>query len=389
MSSHVFLPADGGEAAFSREEFEARVGNARRVLARRDIGLLVITGPENIFYLTGQQTPGYYTFQALLLYPEGDLEFVVRQLELPNCRSNTFLESFEVYQDGDTPADALASVVRRRPPRGRVAVEKKGWFLPAALYEQMVAMFGSVEEGSGIVEGLRMVKSPVELEAIGKAGRYVEAGMRAGIASVSDGAGENDLVAAMMAASIAAGSEYMAMEPLVSSGPRSGTAHATWRRRRLARGDGVSLAMAACHHRYHAALMRSCWIGKPPAKAVDMMATCLEALDTALEAIRPGVSCEAVHAACQAVIDRRGYRDNYRKRTGYGMGISFAPDWGEGNILSLFSGIRTPLQPGMVLHLPTALRDYGNFTVGASETVVVTEAGSRPLSAVSRELVTV
>jgi Xaa-Pro dipeptidase len=193
----------------------------------------------------------------------------------------------------------------------------------------------------------------------------------------------------MMSASVSAGSEYFGMEPLVSSGPRSGTAHATWRRRRLMNGDGISLAMAACHHRYHAALMRSCWIGKPPAKAVDMMATSLEALEAALDAIRPGVACEAVHAACQAVIDRRGYSDNYRKRTGYSMGISFAPDWGEGNILSLFSGVPTLLRPGMVLHLPTALRDYGNFTVGASETVVVTETGFRPLSALPRELATV
>jgi Xaa-Pro dipeptidase len=120
-----------------------------------------------------------------------------------------------------------------------------------------------------------------------------------------------------------------------------------------------------------------------------MMATCLEALEAALDAIRPGVACEAVHAACQAVIDRRGYSDNYRKRTGYSMGISFAPDWGEGNILSLFSGVPTLLRPGMVLHLPTALRDYGNFTVGASETVVVTETGFRPLSALPRELATV
>lgn len=389
MSSHVSQPADGGEAVFGREEFEARVRSARDALGESGVELLLVTGPENIFYLTGQQTPGYYSFQALLLPVEGDLEFVVRQLELPNCRKNTYLESFEIYQDGEMPADVLASVFRRRPPRGRVAIEKKGWFLPVALYEQVSGLLGRIDDGSGIVERLRMVKSPAELEAIGTAGRYVEAGMRAGLAAVAEGASENDLAAVMMSASIAAGSEYLGMEPLVSSGPRAGTAHATWRRRRLVAGDGVSLAMAACHDRYHAALMRSAWIGKPPAKALDMMDACLEALDATLAAIRPGATCEEVHGACQAVVDRRGYRDNYRKRTGYGMGVSFAPDWGEGNILSLFTGVRTPLQPGMVMHLPTALRDYGNFTVGASETVVVTESGCRSLNAIPRELLIV
>ena len=147
--------------------------------------------------------------------------------------------------------------------------------------------------------------------------------------------------------------------------------------------------MAGCHDRYHAALMRTAWIGKPPAKALDMMAACLEGLEAALEAVRPGATCEAVHAACQAVIDRRGYQGNYRKRTGYGIGISFAPDWGEGNIFSLYTGVLTPLQAGMVMHIPPALRDYGKYTVGVSETVVVTDSGYRTLSSIGRDMLVV
>lgn len=390
MSSELSLPADGSEAAFSREEFIARREKAQAVLRQRGIDLLIVTGPENIFYLTGQQTPGYYTFQALLLPAEGTPEFIVRQLELLNCRKNSFLESFEVYQDGDLPAEVLTAVIDRLRLRGRrVAIEKKGWFLPVALYEQMLTLLGPVGDGSGIVEGLRIIKSDAELAAIDAAGRYADAGLRAGLAAVASGATENDLVAAMMGAAIAAGSEYVGMEPLVSSGPRGGTPHATWRRRSLRSGDGVFLEMAGCHDRYHAALMRTAWVGKPPAEAADMMATCLEGLAAALEMARPGVTCEAVHAACQGVIDRRGYTKNYRKRTGYGIGISFAPDWGEGNIFSLYTGVLIELRPGMVMHIPPALRDYGRFTVGVSETLVVTETGHRTLSTIGRELVAI
>ena len=62
------------------------------------------------------------------------------------------------------------------------------------------------------------------------------------------------------------------------------------------------------------------------------------------------------------------------------------PDWGEGGILNLFTGVTTELKPGMTFHLPVALRIYGQFTVGVSETVVVTETGCKPLSAVDRAL---
>ena len=61
-------------------------------------------------------------------------------------------------------------------------------------------------------------------------------------------------------------------------------------------------------------------------------------------------------------------------------------DWGEGAILSLFSGVGRELEPGMVFHLPATLRAYGAFTVGASETVIVTPTGIEILSDLPRSL---
>jgi Xaa-Pro dipeptidase len=86
------------------------------------------------------------------------------------------------------------------------------------------------------------------------------------------------------------------------------------------------------------------------------------------------------------VIDLAGFTENFKKRAGYSIGISFAPDWGEGGILSLYTGITTELRPGMTFHIPVALRVFGQFTVGVSETVIVTEIGCRPLSAINRPI---
>ncbi|RJG46419.1 Xaa-Pro peptidase family protein [Mesorhizobium sp. DCY119] len=377
----------GQESAFPRQEYEARQARARQNLVEAGIDALVVTGPENIFYLTGQQTPGYYTFQALVLPAEGDPVFVIRQLEYFNFIANTFISDAEVYQDGDEPVGFLVALIEKRGLASkRVAIDKRGWFLPIAVYETLQARLGTIHDGAGVIEKLRAIKSPLEVEKLEKAAGYVDAGMKAGLATVRAGATENDLVASMMQAAIAAGSEYMGMEPLVSSGPRTGVPHGTWRRRKIEDGDPAFLEMAACHDRYHAALMRSAWVGKPPREAIDMMKTCQEALQVALDAIRPGVACEVPHIACQKVIDAAGYTDNFRKRLGYSVGISFAPDWGEGAILSLNAGVKTELQPGMTFHLPPALRIYGRFTVGVSETIVVTETGYRALGTIGREL---
>ncbi|MET2829815.1 M24 family metallopeptidase [Mesorhizobium shangrilense] len=377
----------GSQAVFSTAEFRQRVANIQKALRPTGAEALLLTGPENIFWTTGRQTAGYFSFQALVVPLSGEPVLLVRQLEMTGAQASTWLTDIRAWQDGEDPAQALGALVAALGLR-HLAVERNGWFVSQALAERIAEALATVRvsDGSGLVEGLRAIKSPAELEAIRRAAAYAQAGMVAAIEACREGASENDVAAAMMAAAISAGSEAMAMEPLVSSGPRSGIPHATWRRRRMDAGDGVFLELAASHDRYHAALMRSAWIGPPPAEAQAMMDAALRALDAALAAMRPGEPCAAAHNAAQAVIDAAGYNAAFRKRIGYSMGAAFAPDWGEGAILSLFSDVSRPLEPGMVFHLPATLRSYGAFTVGASETVIVTNKGVEPLSDLPRAM---
>ena len=380
-------PLRGREAVFPAAEFAARQARIRAALAARGLEALILTGPENIFWASGRQTAGYFAFQALVVPAEGAPVLLVRQLEVTGAQVATWLDDIRAWQDGEDPARALAAVVADLGLT-HVGVEREGWFVSPAMADRIAAALPGLRlaDGSGLVEPLRAVKSPAELAAIRAAAGYAEAALAAGLAACRAGASENDVAAAMMAAAIGAGSEAMAMEPLVSSGPRSGVPHATWRRRVMQPGDGVFLELAASHDRYHSALMRGAWIGPPPREAQRMMDTALRALEAALEAMRPGRPCAAPHAAAQAVIDAAGYAPAFRKRIGYSMGAAFAPDWGEGAILSLFTGVERLLEPGMVFHLPATLRSYGDYTVGASETVIVTDTGVDILSSLPRAL---
>jgi Xaa-Pro dipeptidase len=384
---YEFATLRGCEAAFPEQEFAVRQAAARAAIAAAGYDALVVTGPEAIYWLTGRQTAGYFAFQALVLPLDGAPALLVRELELPGAAANTWLDDIQAYPDGADPAGALAALVRRRGLL-RPALERDGWFVSPVLAERIDAALGPgpLPDGSGLLGPLRAVKSAAELEAIRTAAGYAQAGLAAGIAACVAGTDENAVAAAMLAAATAAGSEAMAMEPLVSSGARSGLPHMTWRRRRLEPGDAVFLELAGSHARYHAALMRSVWIGPPPAEAQRMMDCALRALDAALDALRPGHPCSAPHAAAQAVIDAAGYAPAFRKRIGYAMGVAFAPDWGEGGLLSLFTGNDRPIEPGMVFHLPATLRRYGAWTVGASETVIVTASGAEPLSDLPRGL---
>lgn len=381
-------PDRGSAAPFAQDELAGRIARLQRALAAHGAEALVLTGPENIYWATGRQTAGYFAFQALVLPVQGRPILLVRELERTGARVSTWLEDIRTWQDGEDPAQALAAILRELRA-GHVAIETEGWFVSPALFDRIRAALPDLRwtNGSGLAEGVRIVKSPAELEALRRAAAYSQAGMRAAIDACRAGVSENEIAAEMTAAAIRAGSDAMAMEPLISSGPRAGVPHATWRRRVLEPGDPVFLELAASHDRYHAALMRSVWIGPPPAEAQRMMDVALRALDAALAAMRPGRPCSDVHDAAQAVIDQAGYGDAFRKRIGYSMGIAFAPDWGEGAILSLFTGVDQALEPGMAFHLPATLRRFGAFTVGASETVILTPSGPEPLSDLPRQMI--
>ena len=363
----------GRDAVFPAAEFEGRIAKLQSAVAALGTEALILTGPENIFWACGRQTASCFAFQALVVRASAPPVLLVRQLETTGARASTWLADIRAWQDGEDPARALAALLSHLGLR-HVAVERTAWFVSQTMAAQIEAA----------LEGV--TKSPAELAAIRLAAGYAQAGIVAAIDACRVGASENDVTAAMMAAAISAGSEAMAMEPLVSSGPRSGVPHATWRRRVLRPGDGVFLELAGSHDRYHAALMRAVWMGPPPAEAARMMDVAERALDAALSAMRPGIACSVPHEAAQAVIDAAGYTEAFRKRIGYSMGAAFAPDWGEGAILSLFTGVGRLMEPGMVCHLPATLRSYGHYTVGVSETVIVTEGGIEVLSDLPRQM---
>jgi Xaa-Pro dipeptidase len=378
----------GAESVFPKAEYQQRIDRLRERMKEKGFDLVLLSGPENIFYLTGQQSPGYYTFQSLCVPATGEPFHVLRGLEAPNSRLNTFINDITGYADDEHPAAALAAVLKKRGWQGkRVGIDQNGWFLTINLYNRLVSEFGPLLDATGIVEPLRRVKSKLETEQMVQAGRANDEGMKAGLAVTRLGASENDIASAIMGASIKAGGEYVGMEPFVTSGPRSGIPHTTWRRRKLEAGDVCVLETSACYNRYHVALFRTVAIGKIPQLASDMYKVCAEGLNIAIEKLRPGNTCADVHNAVQAVIDKAGFTAGYRKRTGYSMGISFAPDWGEGNILSLFRGVDVPLEPGMVFHVPITLREYNKWTVAVSETVMVTAGAPRTFSTISRDLV--
>jgi Xaa-Pro dipeptidase len=384
------MTAQTKDLPFPAAEYRRRLAIVHEGIEVRGLDAAVVLGPENLFYLTGFETIGYSSFQLAVVPAGGEPRLLVRELERGAARRLSWMDAEpETIQDGADPIESVLALLEALGlAGGRLGIDRSSWFLTAHQYLALAERLpdATVLDGSGLVERARRVKSPAELGCIRAAARYTEAGMRAGIDAIRAGATDNEVAAAASEAIFRAGSEYMTIAPIVTSGYRSGIAHTTFARRRIGPGDAVLLEMGGVHGRYAGPLMRSAVVGPPSDLARRMYDACSRGLDAAIAAMRPGVTSGSVHDACQRVIDEAGFEPNFRKRLGYSVGLGFAPDWGEGHILHLSRNDRTPLEPGMVFHLPPALREYAVAGVGCSETVAVTEDGVEVVTSFPREL---
>ncbi len=376
------------EIVFSLEEYDQRAAKLREGMDEQGLDVLLTFTPENTFYLSGYQSIGYSSFQCLVVPRLGDLMLLIREMEQGCAEYYSILNDVILYSDDQDPTVVLIAAMKQRGLlKGRIGIEDKAPFLTAHDFNRIVAAIGSdAAPVHGLVETLRAVKSPLEIEYFHKSARITEAGIKKGLAAVKEGATENEIAAAMFHGCMSMGGEYQSSQPIITAGRKSGVAHTTFHRYILRPGDVALLELGGCYNRYTAALMRTGVVGSPPAEARRMYDVCVEALAACIAAIKPGVYAEVPHRACQAVVDRAGYTENFRKRAGYSVGVSFPPDWGEGHIVSLSEGDKTILQPGMVFHIPPALRKYGEYGVGVSETVLVTEEGCQIVTNASQAL---
>ena len=92
--------------AFTREEYLGRVDRVRAGMKERGLDALLLHTPENICYLSGFQTSGYYFAQVLIVPADRDPVFVVRALEKQNVDAWSWLADDQAigYMDYDNPS---------------------------------------------------------------------------------------------------------------------------------------------------------------------------------------------------------------------------------------------------------------------------------------------
>jgi Xaa-Pro aminopeptidase len=381
-------------------EYAARLEAVRARMGESGLGLLVVSDPANLYYLTGYNAWSFYTPQLLAVPHDGEMVLFARAMDAAGAHRTCFLgpEHVEGYPErlvhrrDEHPFDWVADRIRDRgllPTGGVVGIEMDAHFLtPKA--------FAALESGLAptplvdcheLVNWVRAVKSDAEIALMRTAARVADAAMRAAVESVRVGAPQYVVAAEIQRAQVLgdgdAWGDFPAIVPLLPTSESADTPHLTWSDRILADGDAVVVEIAGVHRRYHVPLARTVVLGSPPDGLAGLEAPVAEGLDAVLHSMRPGVPVGDAARAWDEVIGRHGLTKP--SRLGYSIGIGYPPDWGERTI-SIRADEATVLEPGMTFHVICGmwLRDLG---YEVSHSVVVTDSGVDRFSELPAELV--
>ena len=383
---------------FTRAEYAERLEKTRRAMEKAGVDLIIVTDPSNMHWLTGYDGWSFYVHQCVLVPGSGEPIWYGRGQDANGAKRTAYLAhdniigypDHYVQSDERHPMDLLSKIIEERGwANASVAVEMDNYWFTAAAYASLVKHLPNArfKDAKGLVNWQRAVKSKTELDYMRKAGRIVEAMHRRIVEKVEPGIRKSDLVAEIYDAGIRGvdgfGGDYAAIVPLLPSGADASAPHLTWDDKPMKSGEGTFFEIAGCYRRYHCPLSRTVFLGKPTQAFLEAEKATLEGMEAGLAAARPGNACEDIANAFFAVLKKYGIvKDN---RTGYPIGLSYPPDWGE-RTMSLRPGDRTELQPGMTFHFMTGLwlEDMG---MEITESIVITESGVECLSNVPRRLV--
>jgi len=383
---------------FEMTEYDARIAKTRAAMAAHGIELLIVSDPSNMAWLTGYDGWSFYVHQCVLLAHDGAPVWFGRGQDANGARRTVFMEEADIcgYPDHYVqsavrhPMDYLSdAVITTRGWDGlSIGVEMDNYYFSAACFDSLRSHLPNARfvDATALVNWQRAVKSAREIEYMRRAARIVEA-MHARIFEVVEpGLPKNRLIAEIYHTAINGadghGGDYPAIVPLAPSGIDASAPHLTWDERPFKQGEGTFFEIAGCYRRYHCPLSRTIYLGKPPQIFLDTEKAVLEGIAAALDAARPGNSCESVEAAWRKVISRYGIEKE--SRCGYPIGLSYPPDWGE-RTMSLRPGDKTVLEDGMCFHLIPAIwqDDWG---LEITESFRVTAGGAEPFCSYPRRL---
>ena len=347
-----------------------RLPKLRRKLAEKEIDAILISQPENRYYLSGfDGTAGFLLITAKKAILATDFRYIEQaERQSPN---------YEIFRIINTIAEWFPSLI------GSLNIKRLGFEAGNITFIMHHQMRDALNEKqmptklvpvNGLVESLRAVKEPAEIERIKKAVVISDAAYERIEGVIQAGWTEIRVAWELEKSLRENGSQALPFEIIVASGPNSALPHARPSERVINSGEPIVIDMGAKFDGYASDLTRTICLGTPDDTFKKVYGVVLEAQLAAMSTINEGMTGQQADGSARKVIEQAGYGEAFGHGLGHGVGLATH------ELPRLGPGSTEPLTPGMVFTVEPGIYLPGWGGVRIEDTVIFEKGKVKPLS---------
>ncbi len=347
-----------------------RIQKLRQKLTEKDVDGMIISQPDNRYYLSGfDGSAGYLLITQRDMILATDFRYVEQvKMQAPDYRL------FQIT--GNTP-DWLLRLVADLD-LSRLGFESAhvtlSWYTELSDFLKKTKARLKLVPLEGVVESLRAVKEPEEIEFIARAADISDKALEYITDKIHAGVTEKEIAWEIEKFMRENGSQSLPFEVIVASGPNAALPHAKPSTRQVNPGEPVVIDIGARYHGYGSDLTRTICIGEPDAAFKKVYDIVLGAQLAAIAIIKAGMNGAEADSLSRTVITEASYAENFGHGLGHGVGLSphEQPRLGPNSTDTLNPGMVFTIEPG--IYLP----GWGGVRI--EDTVVMENSTVRVLS---------
>jgi Xaa-Pro dipeptidase len=379
-------PMIGTAKPISREEREARLAKAQKLMRDQGMGAMILEPGSAMDYFTGVLWHRSERLTAAVIPANGEVIIVTPHFEEPSVKETLAVPGeIRIWHEHESPFLRVKQALEDRGVRsGKVGVESTVRFF--IVDEIRKASAGALELVSAdpVTRACRMIKSPAEIELMQIASDVTMAAYAWVYPRVKLGMTQGEIASMMNAATAALGGapEFA----LVLLNEASAYPHGS-RQAQTVKDGGIVLMDCGCTvHGYQSDISRT-WVhgAKPTARQRKVWETVKRGQEITLETARIGVEAHVIDDTVRAFYEKEGWGPGYKlpglsHRVGHGIGL-------DGHEPAFFvGGDKTPLQAGMCFSDEPGIYIPGEFGVRLEDCLHMTESGPKLFSGLARSL---
>ena len=354
-----------------------RLGQLRKSMNEKSFDALMILNGENRRFLsgyTGADTQIDESAGALFI---NDKKLLLATDSRYDTQAAAEAEGYEIVCYKKGLAKALPDICKM------LDINCLGFEISRVSYKQYNEIHAALSSANNdieliptdnIVEDIRLIKDPDEIEKTKQALEIAENAFRRVMAELEPGMSEKETAWLLEKEMREAGADALSFPCIVASGPNSALPHAIPGKRTLKEGEPILFDWGAILNGYCSDTSRTTILGNADKTFQKVFNTVVEAQKLAIEAIRGGISSKEIDQIARHHIESTEYKGKFGHGLGHGTGLAIH----EAPALSPLK--ETILRPGMLVTVEPGIYipEWGGVRV--ENQVVVREDGAEVLN---------